>query len=141
MLRLTKIFQFEMAHALHGYEGACRNIHGHTYELHVSVTSISCDNEYIPAKGIIIDFKELKRIVSSNIIDIFDHRLILSKEFIQQKEHNLSLENIFIFDTEPTAENLLIFIRHSLEKALPEDIQLAAVKLYETKDSYAEWIR
>ena len=38
MLKLTKIFHFEMAHAIHGYAGACKHIHGHSYELHVTVT-------------------------------------------------------------------------------------------------------
>lgn len=140
MIRLTKIFHFEMAHALLGYPGDCRNIHGHSYELHVSVTSGNSGNEYIPAGGIIVDFKELKKIVNTTIIEKFDHRLVLSVQYIKKKAPAPSPENTFILDAEPTAENLLIFIQKSISAALPAGIKLAALKLYETKDSYAEWI-
>ncbi len=37
MIRLTKIFNFEMAHALYGYDGPCKNIHGHSYQLEVTI--------------------------------------------------------------------------------------------------------
>jgi len=141
MLRLTKIFHFEMAHAIEGYPGACRNIHGHSYELHVSVTTRnnSGDN-YFPSPGILLDFKELKQLVNTAIMNKFDHQLILSEQFIQNREPILPHENTFVLEVEPTAENLLIFIRRNLETVLPDGIELASLKLFETKDSYAEWI-
>ena len=49
MLLVTKIFYFEMAHAIHGYAGACKNIHGHSYELEVTVSGCTTKDEYIPA--------------------------------------------------------------------------------------------
>lgn len=61
MLMVTKIFQFEMAHAIYGYPGACKNIHGHSYELHVTVSADYKKRSYIPDTGFIIDFKELKK--------------------------------------------------------------------------------
>ena len=141
MLRLTKIFHFEMAHAIDGYPGACRNIHGHSYELHVSVTDRNNNGDnYFPAPGILLDFKELKQLVNTAIMNKFDHQLILSEQFIQARVPVLSYENLFILEVEPTAENLLIFIRRNLETALPAGIELASLKLFETKDSYAEWI-
>ena len=139
MIQLTKIFHFEMAHALFGYKGACKNIHGHSYELHVSVTSGKVDDEYIPADGIIFDFKELKRIVCTTIIDKFDHRLVLSGNYIEKNPPVPFMDNICILDAEPTAENLLIFMKKNISAALPAGIKLAGLKLYETKDSYAEW--
>lgn len=139
MIQLTKIFHFEMAHALFGYKGACKNIHGHSYELHVSVTSGNVDDEYIPADGIIFDFKELKQVVRTTIIDKFDHRLVLSGNYIEKNPPVSFMDNIFILDAEPTAENLLIFIKKNISAALPAGIKLAGLKLYETKDSYVEW--
>ena len=65
MLQLTKIFQFETAHAIFGYQGGCKNIHGHSYELHVTVASPHDD--FIPAPGFILDFKKLKAIVSAAV--------------------------------------------------------------------------
>ena len=72
MIQLTKIFHFEMAHAIDGYPGACKNIHGHSYELHVQVNSGNHSNEYIEGIGLAIDFKDIKNIVKSHIIDAFD---------------------------------------------------------------------
>ena len=54
-----------MAHAIHGYRGACKNIHGHSYELHVSVGSSKIYEGYFTAPGFVIDFKELKKTVTS----------------------------------------------------------------------------
>jgi len=59
VLELTKIFHFEMARAIHSYAGACKNIHGHFYELQVTVSGKEWGDEYIPAPAFIFDFKEL----------------------------------------------------------------------------------
>lgn len=140
MLLVTKIFTFETAHAIYGYEGACGYIHGHSYKLHVSVTTGDGDIGYIPSPGIIVDFKELKRIVNSAVIEELDHKLLLSAQFIKTNATLLSHKNLLVMEGEPTAENLLVFIRGKLEVALPSDIMLAALKLFETDNSYAEWI-
>jgi 6-pyruvoyltetrahydropterin/6-carboxytetrahydropterin synthase len=82
MLKLTKIFHFEMAHAIHGYAGSCKNIHGHSYELHVSVSSDLTETDYIPAPGFMIDFKAIKELVRSAVIDKLDHSLALSAGYL-----------------------------------------------------------
>jgi 6-pyruvoyltetrahydropterin/6-carboxytetrahydropterin synthase len=140
MLNLTKIFNFEMAHAIQGYPGACKNIHGHSYELHVTVTAEAHHPKYIPAPGFILDFKELKQLVSGAILQMMDHKLVLSQAFLDNHPALLSMENLVIWEAEPTAENLLIYIREDLFKKLLPGIQLVKLKLYETKDSYAEWV-
>lgn len=140
MISLTKIFHFEMAHAIHGYSGACKNIHGHSYELHVSVSSAIKVTDYIPSPGFLIDFKEIKKLVTEAIIRKFDHQLVLSEGYIEMNKNLMAADNLFVFEAEPTAENLLICIRKTLEKQLPENIRLTHLKLFETKDSYAEWV-
>ena len=139
MISITKIFHFEMAHAIYGYPGACSNIHGHSYELHVSVTAATLTDEYIPSTGILFDFKELKKAVKESVINIFDHQLVLSEKYIHSKDVNPDTENLYVFDTEPSAENLLVFIRNKLEMVFPPEIRLVCLKLYETKESYATW--
>lgn len=139
MLKLTKIFHFEMAHAIHGYSGLCKDIHGHSYELHVSVSAEINEEEYLSAPGFLIDFKEIKKLVAESIVKKIDHQLVLSKDFLKKNPAFLSAENLLVFEAEPSAENLLLFIRNSLKKILPENSRLAHLKLYETKDSYAEW--
>jgi len=140
MLRLTKIFHFEMAHAIHGYQGACKNIHGHSYELHVTLGTSTLQTEYIPSPGFIIDFKQIKNLVNSAVIDKFDHSLILSEAYIKEHPSDHAQDNLIIWPVEPSAENILLYLQELLHAKLPSDIKLLQIKLFETKDSFAEWI-
>ncbi len=128
-----------MAHAIHGYSGVCKNIHGHSYELHVTVSSDNNSNGYFPAPVFMLDFKDLKKIVTDSVIEKLDHQLVLSEGFLLEHPFFYSLENLVVFETEPTAENLLLFIQQQLCVILPENIRLVNLKLHETKESFAEW--
>lgn len=140
MLLLTKIFHFEMAHAILDYQGVCKNIHGHSYELHVTVSGVGPGNEYIPAPGFVLDFKELKQIAGSAIVQQFDHKLVLSRNYVAKNPEIRSQDNLVTWEVEPTAENMLIYIQKTLREKLPPAINLVELKLYETKDSYATWV-
>lgn len=59
MLRIMKRFRFEASHRLRFHEGACRNLHGHSYVLEVYVEGE--EQTEGPAKGMVVDFKALKR--------------------------------------------------------------------------------
>lgn len=139
MLQVTKIFRFETAHAINGYPGQCKNIHGHSYILHVTVAAKYLRDDYLPSSGFIIDFKELKNLVQTRVIKEFDHQLILSKEYIKNNVAAGNLKNLSVWEMEPTAENILLYIKNVLHKELPEKVILNKLKLYETSDSYAEW--
>jgi 6-pyruvoyltetrahydropterin/6-carboxytetrahydropterin synthase len=140
-IRLTKQFDFEMAHALYNYDGPCSNIHGHSYKLFVTIIGEPNNDEASPKYGMVMDFGLLKQIVKSNIVNKFDHSLILYKnentEFLN-KENKL-FEKIHIFDFQPTAENLIIHFAEIIKPLLPENIKLFSIKLHETETSYAEW--
>ena len=140
MLQVTKIFYFEMAHAIHGYSGQCKHIHGHSYELRITVSAKDQSAHYLPATGFVIDFKELKQLVINNVIIALDHKLVLSRDYVSSHPGIHSEENLFLFDVEPSAENLLLFIKNHLQTALPASLHLAGLKLFETKDSYASWV-
>ena len=139
MLTITKIFYFDSAHAIQGYDGNCKHIHGHTYELHVTVTNCVDGNQFIPLPGMIMDFKELKKIVNGAVLKNLDHRLLLSEDYLKSKKSISFHESLFALQAEPTAENLLICIRKQIENELPGEVKLVALKLYETNSSYAEW--
>lgn len=139
MISLTKIFRFEAAHAIYGYPGPCSHIHGHSYELHVTVAARRENDHYIAPPGMIIDLKELKKIISDAVIERFDHTLLLSNEYIKATPVNILADEFILFDAEPTVENLLFYIQSKIIKSLPEPIKLLSLKLYETRDSYAEW--
>lgn len=139
MLSITKIFRFEMAHAIAGYSGKCRNIHGHSYILHVSIAQAGAEADHIPAPGFIIDFKELKHLVNSAVIDRLDHSLVLSNNYLTAHPYHTKPENLLIWQQEPTAENLLLYIRTALQEKIKHPLILYRLKLYETADSFAEW--
>jgi 6-pyruvoyltetrahydropterin/6-carboxytetrahydropterin synthase len=139
MLSITKIFRFEAAHAIHHYPGSCANIHGHSYELHVTVQATQPSDDFLKGLGILIDFKDIKALVQQYAINALDHKVILSKAYLAEVNKNFSESELVVFEVEPTAENLLIFLRTQIRARLPEGIQLTSLKLWETRDSYAEW--
>ena len=110
MLKVTKIFRFETAHAIHGYEGLCKNIHGHSYILHVTVGIPNQNDEYLPSTGFIIDFKDLKKIINEAVVRPFDHALILSEAFLELHPDMKKMDNLHIWKMEPSVENILIYI-------------------------------
>jgi 6-pyruvoyltetrahydropterin/6-carboxytetrahydropterin synthase len=140
MIQLTKIFQYEMAHAIHGYKGLCKNIHGHSYELHVTVALKTDPKTYLPPPGFAIDLKELYRLINTTVIEQLDHKLMLSRSFLSDHPTFPSLENLIIMEFEPSVENQLVYIQNTICKTLPENLKLLRLKLFETKNSYAEWV-
>ncbi|MFZ5939104.1 MAG: 6-pyruvoyl trahydropterin synthase family protein [Bacteroidota bacterium] len=140
-IRVTKEFSFEMAHALWNYDGACKNIHGHSYRLFVTVSGTPINEPSNPKFGMVIDFKDLKTIVKREIVDLLDHALIVfrSAEGESLDAVKKMYEKVHVFDFQPTCENLVSYTAEVLNKQLPENIRLHSVKLYETATSYAEW--
>lgn len=140
-IRLTKQFEFEAAHALHNYDGLCRNIHGHSYKLSVTIIGKPNLDENSPKLGMVMDFGLLKNIIKPNIIDKFDHSILLNKnENIESLiKDNQLFKRIHIFDFQPTTENMLLHFVKIIQNLLPQNIKLHSIKLYETANSYAEW--
>lgn len=139
MISITKIFRFETAHAIHQYPGSCAQIHGHSYKLHVTVQANEHLEKYIPGLGIIMDFKLLKFVVQESVLNLLDHKLILSKAYLNESKNEFSKEELVELEAEPTAENLLLFLRDQITPKLPEQVLLTSLKLWETNDSFAEW--
>ncbi len=85
VVRVTKEFSFEMAHVLLNYDGPCRNVHGHSYRLFVTLSGIPLDDQENPKNGMVLDFKDLKNIIRKEIINVFDHSVVVSKGFEKEK--------------------------------------------------------
>lgn len=139
-IRITKEFKFEMAHALKGYDGLCRNIHGHSYELLVTISGVPVTDKSSAKLGMVMDFGDLKKIVRKNIIDEFDHALVLSRESENDFDRNIEMfGRIILVDYQPTSENMLIDFVARLKNQLPPHLKLHHLLLRETVTSYAEW--
>jgi 6-pyruvoyltetrahydropterin/6-carboxytetrahydropterin synthase len=140
-IRITKQFQFEMAHALWNYDGKCKNIHGHTYILYITVIGEPVNDPTNPKNGMVMDFGELKKIVNEYIIDTHDHFVAVNGRTphakINFKEYGI--ENVQLKNYQPTCENMVLEFVDILQKKLPAEVQLFSVRLFETQTSYAEW--
>jgi 6-pyruvoyltetrahydropterin/6-carboxytetrahydropterin synthase len=141
VIRVTKEFTFEMAHALLGYDGSCKYVHGHSYGLAVTVIGEPVKDDKNPKLGMVMDFGDLKKIVKETVVDKFDHALVLnSRTPVESFKQQAELFNKVIFvDYQPTSENLVADFADQLKNRLPDQIRLFSIKLRETATSYAEW--
>ncbi len=141
VIRVTKEFSFEMAHALWNYDGPCKNVHGHSYRLFVTLSGTPTDNRLDPKNGMVIDFTDLKNIVKKEIINVFDHAVTLSGNYDKNKMElfRSMFGNTVVVDYQPTCENLIADFAARIKKQLPEKVRLHSLKLYETATSFAEW--
>jgi 6-pyruvoyltetrahydropterin/6-carboxytetrahydropterin synthase len=140
-IRVTKKFTFDMAHALFGYDGPCKNIHGHTYVLSVTLKGRILESGKHPKDGMVIDFTDFKKIVNEGVIQIFDHSLVLNSNspHANLKDLNDNFEKINYVPYQPSCENLLIDFLGKIKNKLPENIIVNNIKLEETPTSFAEW--
>jgi 6-pyruvoyltetrahydropterin/6-carboxytetrahydropterin synthase len=141
LIRITKEFKFEMAHALKGYDGLCRNIHGHSYELLVTVAGHPVSDPRSPKLGMVMDFGDLKKIVRETIVDKFDHALVVNKDMDPAYIEQLKKENerLILLDYQPTSELMITDFARRIKKRLPPEIKLKYLMLRETVTSFAEW--
>jgi len=142
LIRVTREFTFEMAHALRNYDGPCRNVHGHSYRLFVTVSGVPVADANNPKLGMVIDFTELKNIVLEKIVNVFDHSVVVSRDFDKDKMDMMTktFGNTVIVDYQPTCENLVADFAERLKGKLPPGTFLHSLKLYETAKSFAEWV-
>jgi 6-pyruvoyltetrahydropterin/6-carboxytetrahydropterin synthase len=142
MIRITKSFSFETGHALYGYDGLCKNVHGHSYKLSVSVIGHPIDDSNHVKFGMVIDFKDLKKIVKEEIVDVFDHATVFNQNtphVTLAKTLESSGHKVLLVDYQPTSEMMVIDFAQKIKARLPKNITLHSLRLQETASSYAEW--
>ena len=141
IIRVTKQFTFDMAHALYGHDGLCKNIHGHTYKLSVTLAGKVIDKTGAPKDGMVMDFGDFKSIVHKQIISVYDHALVLNGNSPHRQIKHLTenFQKIVFFQTQPTCENLVLEVVQKLKGEFPKGIRLHSVRLDETPTSFAEW--
>lgn len=141
-IRITKQFTFETGHALYGYDGKCKNVHGHSYKLSVTVIGTPISDASNVKYGMVIDFGDLKKIVKEEIEDVFDHATVFNKNTPHielAKELKDRGHHVILVDYQPTSEMMLIDFSKKIKKRLPKNVQLHSLKLQETETSFAEW--
>ena len=132
MYRVTRQIDFCYGHRLLNYDGKCKHLHGHNGRAVIALEADSLDE-----RGMVLDFSDIKRVVSGWIDDNLDHRMILHRDdpavaILQQLG-----EPLHLVDCNPTAENIakLIF-DFAAERGYP----VVQVDLWETRSCYASWV-
>ena len=141
-IRITKQFSFETGHALYGYDGKCKNVHGHSYKLSVTVIGTPITDRNNVKFGMVIDFSDLKKIVKEEIVDVFDHATVFNETTPHIELANQLKErghHVILVDYQPTSENMVTDFADKIQKRLPESVKLFSLKLQETETSFAEW--
>ena len=137
MITVTKTIRFDAAHILTNHQGLCKNLHGHTYRVDISVTM---PTDPVGGNDMVIDFKDLKRIASEVVCERFDHAFIYNTESAGEREIAAVVEKngmrTVAIPFRSTAENLARMFFGELKARIPG---LSAVKVWETADSCAEY--
>lgn len=135
MITVTKTLKFDAAHVLTNHQGLCKNLHGHTYRVDVSVMQEADDD-----RDMVIDFKDLKTIANEVICDRFDHAFIYNTESAGEKEIAAVVEKngmrTVAIPFRSTAENLAKMFYGELKLRIPG---LSSVRVWETAESCAEY--
>lgn len=139
IVRVTKTFRFEMAHALEGHDGPCSRIHGHSYRLSVTLKGNTVTDPQDPKNGMVMDFSDLKQLVHQAVIVPFDHALVLRRDSAPALLDALARQKLLLTDFQPTCENLVAHFARKLRDLLPATVQLHHLLLHETSTAYAEW--
>jgi 6-pyruvoyltetrahydropterin/6-carboxytetrahydropterin synthase len=119
MISVTKIVWFAAAHYLPKHDGACQDLHGHTWKVEIEVGGDILDT------GMVIDFSDLKKLIQREVLDHVDHKCLNDTGFHILKD--------------PTAENLCRWVQSQINVRLPEEVEVVRVRVWESRDSYAEW--
>ena len=133
MTTVTKTVKFDAAHVLTDHEGRCRNLHGHTYRVDVSVSTEA-------GGDMVVDFKELKAIANEVVCGRFDHSFIYNTGSAGESEiaavvERLGMRTVAI-PFRSTVENLAKMFYNELKAKAPG---LSSVKVWETADNCAEY--
>ena len=135
MLTITKSVKFDAAHVLTNHKGLCKNLHGHTYRVDVSVRQAENDRS-----DMVMDFKDVKRICEEIVVTKFDHAFIYDETSSAESEiAAVVMRNgmrVAALPFRSTAENLAKWMFGMLGERIAG---LCSVRVYETAESFAEY--
>ena len=131
MFRVTREIDFCYGHRLLNYEGKCKYLHGHNGRAVIAIESDSLDK-----RGMVVDFSDIKRIVSNWIDENLDHRMILHRDDPARAYLEKLGEPLYLIDSNPTAENIAKLI---FDYAKSQGIPIVETRLWETPNCFATY--
>ena len=131
MYRVSRQIDFCYGHRLLNYQGKCRHLHGHNGRAIITIESSGLDES-----GMVLDFSDIKRIVSQWIDEHLDHRMILKRDDPAVPLLQKLGEPLFLMDANPTAENIARLI---FDHARLQGFPVVEVILWETPNCFATY--
>jgi 6-pyruvoyltetrahydropterin/6-carboxytetrahydropterin synthase len=131
MFRVTREIDFCYGHRLLNYDGKCRYLHGHNGRAVIAIESEQLDD-----RGMVLDFSDIKRVVSNWIDENLDHRMILHRDDPAVEALANLGEPVFLVDTNPTAENIARLI---FKYAESQGFPIVECRLWETPSCFATY--
>lgn len=144
MIEITRKLEFDAGHRIPNHTGQCRHLHGHRYQLEITVAGNLNDKSGDSDEGMLIDFGEIKAIANQYLVDKWDHAFLVSKFDVTVLDFLLSIPNhkTVILDNVPTVENLAQSAFKILAPLIKQNFNnrvfLSKVRLYETPNCWAE---
>jgi len=146
-MRITRRLEFDAGHRIPDHASQCRHLHGHRYALEITLSGEVIETEGSPARGMLIDFGDVKAIAKQHIVDIWDHAFLAYRgdtavvDFLQSMPGHKTV----LLDVIPTAENLAAEAFRILEPLYTgvyrDQLRLERVRLYETPNCWADALR
>jgi 6-pyruvoyltetrahydropterin/6-carboxytetrahydropterin synthase len=131
MFRVSREVSFCYGHRLLNYAGKCRHLHGHN-----GLAVITIESPELDERGMVIDFGDIKRLVSNWIDENLDHRMILHRDDPARASLEKLGEPMYLVDFNPTAENIARLI---FDYAKSQGLPIVEVRLWETPNCYASY--
>jgi 6-pyruvoyltetrahydropterin/6-carboxytetrahydropterin synthase len=131
MFRVTREIPFCYGHRLLDYDGKCRHLHGHNGTAVITIEAPALDR-----LGMVMDFSQIKRVVSTWIDTELDHRMLLHRDDPVLPALRQLGEPVVVLDVNPTAENIARLI---YDYASAQGFPVVEVKLWETENCYATY--
>ena len=129
MFRVTRLIDFCYGHRLLNYDGKCKHLHGHNGQVVITLEAAELDE-----RGMVLDFSDIKRVVSRWIDEKLDHQMILHRDDPAVPALKALGEPMFLLDVNPTAENIARLI---FDYARGQGFPVTEVRLWETPNCYA----
>lgn len=129
MYRVTRQIEFCYGHRLLDYDGKCRHLHGHN-----GLAVVTLEGPRLDARGMLVDFGDIKRTLQRWIDDELDHNMLLRRDdpllpLLQERG-----ERVFVMEQNPTAENIARLI---YDQGRSAGLPVVEVVLWETPNCFA----
>ena len=133
MFRVTRQIDFCYGHRLLNYDGKCKYLHGHNGRAVIAIEAADLDH-----RGMVLDFSDIKRVVSNWIDQHLDHRMLLNRDDPAVAALEAMGEPMFLMDDNPTAENIAKLI---FDFTAAQGFPIVECRLWETPNCFATYAK